>query len=251
MTATPGYPYGNGRQLPSAGGFTLIELMVILAVVALLAALLLPSLTGGKAKAQQVRCAGNQRQIGMAFQLYAHDNQSSYPYQNGWAAAGGKCWSNAYTAGRAYEYGGAVHEAARPLNAYVKAVEVFWCPSDRGDALNPQVPSCWLGWGNSYLVAWHDGYRVQHVTGDKIPVVPGAPMSISAIAVKPSTKIIQGDWCWWGDRSRSDPHSAWHAGVGQRRANMLFGDSHVDLYTFPPEMDGWGAIRPDSNFLWW
>ncbi len=232
-------------------GFTLVEMLVVIAIIAVLAALLLPALAGAKGKAYRVQCASNQRQIGMAFQMYADDNAGSFPVTQGWAANGGKYWTNAYTAGSAAEFGGAVAETNRPLNEYTKNVDVYHCPADKGDPLIPAISSAWLAFGNSYYVAWHDLYGVQHVTGDHIPIIYGDPINENVIGRKPSTKIIQGDWCWPGNRPRSDPKTSCHGKVGVRSENMLFGDGHVEFYTFPDAMDSWGYLPIDMNFLWW
>jgi prepilin-type N-terminal cleavage/methylation domain-containing protein len=60
-------------------GFTLIELLVVVAIIALLAALLLPALTGSKEAARSARCKSNLRQLGFALNLYLQDNQEHYP----------------------------------------------------------------------------------------------------------------------------------------------------------------------------
>ena len=62
------------------GGFTLIELLVVLALIALLVTILLPALGAARETAQRVVCAGQVRQIGAAFELYAHDHAQYVPY---------------------------------------------------------------------------------------------------------------------------------------------------------------------------
>lgn len=62
-----------------AYAFTLVELLVTIAIIALLAALLLPVLASGKSKAHQTECAGNLRQWGLAYRMYADDNEDFLP----------------------------------------------------------------------------------------------------------------------------------------------------------------------------
>ena len=62
------------------GGFTLIELLVVIAIIAILAALLLPSLASAKANAQRIKCASNMRQWALAAIMYADDNRNYLPY---------------------------------------------------------------------------------------------------------------------------------------------------------------------------
>jgi prepilin-type N-terminal cleavage/methylation domain-containing protein/prepilin-type processing-associated H-X9-DG protein len=59
--------------------FTLMELLVVVAIIGILAALLLPALSQSKARSRRTTCLNNLKQINLAFQLYAGDNNDALP----------------------------------------------------------------------------------------------------------------------------------------------------------------------------
>ena len=70
-------------------GFSLIELIVVIGIIALLIALLLPAIIRSNESARTVQCASQLRQLGNAFFNYAANNQGHLPPWSGWHVAGG------------------------------------------------------------------------------------------------------------------------------------------------------------------
>jgi prepilin-type N-terminal cleavage/methylation domain-containing protein len=250
----------NARTQISGGcggrGFTLIELLVVIAIIAILAALLLPALARAKKEAVRVQCFSNQHQIGLGFHMYADDANGYFPVTDGWGATGGQLPPSPYITSDAADYGGQVPQTKRPLNRYVLNVNAFHCPADKGDPLNPAAPTCWDGWGTSYLPEWSGDFdRVEYVTGAagnySFSSPPDTPIRLSRIAIKAATKIIQGDWDWHYNRVLTDPRGFWHNNPHDRREVLLFGDSHVQFFQFPSDaLDSDGAA-PDPNYVFW
>ncbi|OPZ87115.1 MAG: putative major pilin subunit [bacterium ADurb.Bin429] len=70
-------------------GFTLIELLVVIAIIAILAAILFPVFAKAREKARTNSCLNNQRQIGIAIQMYVQDNEETFmpnPGNNAWSS---------------------------------------------------------------------------------------------------------------------------------------------------------------------
>lgn len=116
----------QSRGVPAA--FTLIELLVVIGLVALIAAMLLPSLARSKTSAQRLQCVSNARQLGLATQMYWDDN-------------GGTCFSwqrGATNGGRIYWFGWlqdgpegqrAYDATTGSLYGYLKGRAIGICPA--------------------------------------------------------------------------------------------------------------------------
>lgn len=110
------------------GAFTLIELLVVIAIIAILAAMLLPSLGRAKQKAMGISCMSNSKQLGTAYMMYAQDyNDIALP---GNAYDNVPSWCN----GTLVSAPAAIDEDMirnSPSYKYVSSTKVFRCPSDR------------------------------------------------------------------------------------------------------------------------
>jgi len=126
----------NPRPLAQRG-FTLIELLVVIAIIAILAALLLPSLGKAKARARRVQCFNNVRQLAVTMELYAGDHRDALP-PNGFGLPstldGQRLWVVGYEHIQPAFYTNLdylVNPAYAAFGDYLRTPAVYKCPEDR------------------------------------------------------------------------------------------------------------------------
>lgn len=130
-------------------GFTLIELLVVIAIIALLASLLLPAMARAKESTRAIVCLNNQKQLHLAWQLYADDTErlarnlfgalSDFPGLANWVD--GSVSYEEFVSGPLSDATNRVLLTGdrTQLARYLKSAGVFKCPSDKSYALRPIV----------------------------------------------------------------------------------------------------------------
>lgn len=253
------------RQVPSHHrGFSLIELLTVVVVIAILMSLLLPSLGKARESARRVQCQSNLRQITIALMAYAGEHDGLMPVAAPQELGGPQGMVPADDPWlTARMFGGSLPADQRPLNPYLKSLEVFRSPCDRGEPLwwfdtapYQATATCYELYGSSYFyasgynrmggvvapmgIAKYIGLEFSYGRFAATPLETGRPLRITSYS-QPSKKVVIGSIPIHRTMSgvvainsraqwyRNDPDHLW--------ANAAFADGHVefvDVFPYDP-----------------
>lgn len=236
----------------AAGGFTLVELLVVIGIVTILIAILLPTLFAARERANRVKCAANLRSFGQATHIYATDNKGHYPRAKttvgGAASAFTGSWQLDPFKGLGSLDNNDVTAAIFLLVRYRLApLDIFICPSST-QTIEVEDPS---SLGRNHPVTLRSNFNDDQPFGCHLsysfatpfpgnagngPHAPEYKLTLSA----PAGLAVAADRND-GERNKSlDPNSPQdvlnvmnsrnHRGKGQ---NVLYNDGHVDFCTSP------------------
>ena len=211
------------NQQSRNNAFTLIELLIVIAIIAILAAILFPVFARARENARRASCMSNLKQIGLGVMQYTQDYDEKLPrsavcgpelLESGGLSTNSDCASPAP--------GNYYHLWWHQMYPYVKSTQVFICPSTTATWSGGYVPSSYVYGLNGNL----SGLALA-----AIPQVAITPMIADATyyVMDPDhdcysgTGVSSNSWCTSGTSDNSDAPLARHLDT----FNMVFADGHA------------------------
>jgi len=225
ILSTPSGLRASIRRPEGRAGFTLIELLVVIAIIAILAAMLLPALSRAKGTARSVQCLSQMRQLGLAVNLYADENEDTFPRSQHSAFAHGELpWERSL----APQLGFTTATWTNLLTG------VYRCAADR------RATPLSYGLNVYFELGPDDDYEGKPQTWRRMTAVPNPSATILFAETASGADHIMPNF-WATPSDAADVDSRRHQG----RANYTFVDGHGEarkfetIYQPDRQVDAW------------
>jgi len=244
-------------------GFTLVELLTVIAIIAVLAAIIFPAFSTARGKARQVSCVSNLKQIGLGFQMYAQDYDGYLPYARDasdafvpeiWTFAPKACQDRLAT--MPMLHGVPLTLAATQtvpslyltgvLDPYLKNKEIWRCAGDTGFDYLDNNDSCGGPCPMDARPTMYEKYGASYLWRTAL-----------ALADKPVDSL---EWRTWDGKTVGpsginllfDGNGSWHGsplsfGKSSLRYVTLFVDGHAKLLTNQQYQEAWATLLLDPG----
>jgi prepilin-type N-terminal cleavage/methylation domain-containing protein len=226
--------FGSKKQGMNGGisawrrAFTLVELLVVITIIAILAALLLPSLAAAKERAKATACVNNLRQIGVAFRVYVDDNGDRVPNAQSFGVAAGDTTGAAQGFNLTEDYGGVISLFRMGNN------RALWCPSDL-----KQTPTNYAMIATNSFVS----YDYRFVVWNDSVVYPGLKLLNFA---RPTSQVIYHEAY---DFHYAKLYPAMYP-VTEPAENALYADCHARLWKVRFQQNSIGRLYDPNWFTY-
>jgi prepilin-type N-terminal cleavage/methylation domain-containing protein/prepilin-type processing-associated H-X9-DG protein len=236
-------------------GFTLVELLVVIGIIAILTGILLPTLGKARASARQTKCLSVMREYGNAITMYTNDNRYSYMYP-GYDAANVQMWTHQLFRGKylgysVYQYSAIYTGTGKASDLGEQALAKIYCPemwtSDLRVPSTTQSEANWAASGNINTVGYAYSYGLP---GRKVGKINDPARRMLLIEFTPGYAVVP--FSSWADASnpvkigsidfcKANRFFHYHH---KNRLNVLYLDNHVDGSFTPLDL-------PKSGDIFW
>jgi type II secretory pathway pseudopilin PulG len=255
--------------------FTLLELLAIVTIISIMAALLIPALASTQRKSERIACLYNMRQLDLACKLYADDNNgslvSSWPIGSGKNVVNPQCWCPgwvSYTEPTGQNYGPNPDYNCTNVNSlkqgaiwqYLRFPAVYHCPAEERSLGNVTVV-------RSYSMnAWMNGQTDGDPTGASAFVTPTADSSLTYTLFRKESQLTRpsGLWSMIEEDASTINDAMFMVDMGKingvpdlpstRHGNsytLSFSDSHIQTVKFLAPSTAWNSSSavPDPDWV--